>query len=718
MTLLDVDDLVVRYDTREGPLHSVNGVSFSIDDGINYALSGESASGKSTTAKAILGLLPDHAEIESGEIEFEGRDLRSLAPSERQDLLWEEIAFIPQTAIDALDPVMTVGAQIRQAVQTHRELSECNAGRRARELFGTVGLDPDRVDDYPHQFSGGMRQRVVIAMALALEPKLVIADEPTTGLDVIVQDKIIDNILQIQEETDSSLLLITHDLSVIAETCDEMSVMYGGKILEQGRVENLLLNPTNPYTMGLKNAFAALEDDDGDLVSIPGEPPSLDSEPTACVFEPRCPFASEDCATTDPELETLPYRNQRVACHNADRAARMRRNAEDASTWGGSTRGSRSDDGEVLLEVDDLCKWYERSGSLLDWLPIGGVSPTVTGFSNSIRRWYKQRGEILTEMLTDDGSHVRAVDGVSLSVARGEIHGVVGESGCGKTTLGQTLALLEDPTDGGFRLDGRSYEYYLEGNLQSFRQKLQIIFQNPYESLNPRLTVEQLVKEPLTIHGYRTDEKAEAVRETLEQVGLVPAEHYLEKYPNELSGGQRQRVAIARALVIDPDFLICDEPASMLDVSLQAEVLNLLRTLANTRGIGVLYISHDLASLTRIADRLSIMYLGRFVERGRTERVVNRPKHPYTETLLSAVPETDPRGSRERVTLDGKPADPEGEFPGCRFAPRCPKAVDACLEEDPELDVWTAQDHSAACFRPAESPDTDEPTRVGESVDD
>ena len=718
MTLLDVDDLVVRYDTREGPLHSVNGVSFSIGDGVNYALSGESASGKSTTARAILGLLPDHAEVASGTIEFEGRDLRSLTPSERQDLLWEEIAFIPQTAIDALDPVMTVGAQIQQAIQTHRELSERNAGRRARELFGTVGLDPDRVDDYPHQFSGGMRQRVVIAMALALEPKLVIADEPTTGLDVIVQDKIIDNILQIQEETDSSLLLITHDLSVIAETCDEMSVMYGGKVMEQGRVENLLLNPTNPYTIGLKNAFGALEDGDGDLVSIPGEPPSLDSEPAGCVFEPRCPFAGEDCATTEPELEALPYRNQRVACHNADRAARMRRNAADASTWGGSTAGSRSADGEVLLEVDDLCKWYERSDSLLGWLPFGGVSPTVTGFSNSIRRWYEQRGEIITEMLNDDGSHVRAVDGVSLSVARGEIHGVVGESGCGKTTLGQTLALLEEPTDGGFRLDGRSDEYYQEGNLQSFRQKLQIIFQNPYDSLNPRLTVEQLVKEPLTIHGYRTDEKAEAVRETLEGVGMAPAEHYLEKYPNELSGGQRQRVAIARALVIDPDFLICDEPASMLDISLQAEVLNLLRTLANTRGIGVLYISHDIASLTRIADRLSIMYLGRFVERGRTERVVDRPQHPYTEALLSAVPETDPRGSRERVTLDGKPADVEGESPGCRFAPRCPKAVATCLEEEPDLDVWTARDHSAACFRPAERPETDEPTRLGESVDD
>jgi len=699
MTLLSVDDLVVRYDTRDGPLHSVNGVSFTIDDCVNYALSGESASGKSTTAKAILGLLPDHAVIESGEVEFAGRDLRSLTPTERQDLLWEEIAFIPQTAIDALDPVMTVGAQIRQAIQTHREVSERNARRRVAELFETVGLDAERTDEYPHEFSGGMRQRVVIAMALALDPKLVVADEPTTGVDVILQDGIIDNILQIQEETDSSLLLITHDLSVIAETCDEMSVLYGGTVVEQGRVDNLLLNPAHPYTMGLKNAYPALDDGGDELVSVPGSPPNLESKPTDCVFEPRCPFATETCTTTKPTLEDLPYRNHRVACRHAERATRMRREAADASTWGGAAEGSRPGDGEVLLEVEGLRMWYERRESLFGRLPIDGGSPSVTGLTNGLREWYERRGEALRNVLGGGESHVRAVDGVSLTVSRGEIIGVVGESGCGKSTLGQTLALLEEPTAGRFVFDGRPHGHWND-NLQSFRQKLQIVFQNPYESLNPRLTVEQLVKEPLTIHDYRLDERETAVRETLEQVGLEPADRHLEKYPNELSGGQRQRVAIARALAIDPDFLICDEPASMLDVSLQAEVLNLLRGLANTEGIGVLYISHDLASLTRIADRLAIMYLGRFVERGSTDRIVADPKHPYTVALLSAVPETDPRGSRDRVTLDGAPTDPSAPETGCRFAPRCPRATDRCRNRKPELDVWTSGsgDHSAACF--------------------
>ena len=702
MTLLEIEDLVVRYETSDSPLHSVNGISFSIGDGVNYALSGESASGKSTTVKAILGLLPDHGVVESGHVRFDGRDLLSLTPSERQDLLWEEIAFIPQTAIDALDPVMSVGAQIRQAIQTHRDVSKRTADRRTHELFETVGLNPERVNDYPHQFSGGMRQRVVIAMALALDPKLIIADEPTTGLDVIVQDKIIDNILQIQEETDSSLLLITHDLSVIAEICDEMSVLYGGEVMEQGHTDNVLLNPTHPYTMGLKNAFPSLDDNRDNLASVPGEPPTLDTKPTGCVFEPRCPFATEECATTEPEVEPLPYRNHDVACHHADRAARMRRDAEDTTTWGGSTEGSRSDSGEVLLEVNELCKWYERSESLLGELPVGGISPTVTGISNSLRRWYEKRGEIFSKVLKNDGSKVRAVDNVSFSVSRGEIYGVVGESGCGKSTLGQTLGLLEDPTSGEFSFDGHSHEFFQGDNLQAFRKNLQIIFQNPYDSLNPRMTVEQLVKEPLTIHNYRLEERDEIVQETLEKVGMAPADQYLEMYPNELSGGQRQRVSIARALVIDPDFLICDEPASMLDVSLQAEVLNLLRGLANTEAIGVLYISHDLASLTQVADRLAIMYRGRFVERGSTEQIVSNAKHPYTEALLAAVPETDPRGSRDRVTLEGEPANPVGMTGGCRFASRCPKATDRCLSEYPELDVWTDGDHDAACFHPAE----------------
>jgi len=709
MTLLDVENLSVTYHGDGGPLYSVKDVSFTIDDGVNYALSGESGSGKSTTAKAILGLLPDHAEVECDRICFDGRDLRTLTPEQRQDVRWEQIAFVPQTAIDALDPVMTVGAQIRQAIGIHRDLAARNARRRARELFETVGLDPGRIDDYPHEFSGGMRQRVVIAMALALDPDLIIADEPTTGLDVIVQDKIIDNILQVQEETDSSLLLITHDISVIAETCDEMSVLYGGEVMEQGRIDNVLLNPSNPYTMGLKSAFPDLDDDHGSLVSIPGPPPNLETTSPGCVFEPRCPFATEECETTAPSLQKLPYRDQHVACHEAARATAMRTEADDPATWDAGVDGERSPDGEVLLRVDDLHRWYERSGSWLRGLPVGGVSLSFSGLGHRLRELFDRRGDGLGAVFGDGGSQVRAVDGVSFEVSRGEIMGIVGESGCGKSTLAQTLALLQSPTRGGFEFDGHSHDDYQADDLQAFRQKLQIVFQSPYESLNPRLSVGHLVKEPLVIHDERVGERDEVVRETLERVGLAPVEHYLDAYPGDLSGGQRQRVAIARALVVDPDFLICDEPASMLDISLKAEVLGLLRGLANTDRLGILYISHDLATLAQIADSLAIMYLGRFVERGDAERVLDDPRHPYTRSLLEAVPRVDPTVGRDRVTLAGEPPDPDALPDGCRFEPRCSRATGRCRREEPSLEAWTGDRHAAACFHPVAEgiPDTE-----------
>ncbi|MFC6769549.1 ABC transporter ATP-binding protein [Natrinema soli] len=670
MTLLNVEDLKVTYATDDEPVHAVNDVSFSIDEGVNYGLAGESGSGKSTVAEALLGLLPNNGAVESGTIEFDGTDLTSLSDAERRDILWEDIAYIPQSAMDSLDPVMTTGDQIAQAIHTHRNVTETKAYDRVRELFEIVGLDPDRIDDYPHEFSGGMRQRVTIAMALALEPDLIIADEPTTGLDVIVQDKIIDKILEIQERMDSSLLLITHEIGVIAETCDELSILYGGKVMEQGSVDNVLVNPTNPYTMGLKNSFPEIDEDE-DPVAIPGSPPNLNREPTACVFEDRCPFATDECGESHPELVDLPNRNHRSACHRVKEAAQLRRDADEPETWNIPDDGNaESDRGEVILETGDLEKHYEQSQPLLS----------------------KFRGE--------DPDRVKAVDGVSLSVRRSEVLGVAGESGCGKSTLGETIALLEDPTGGQMTFDGEPYEYYQDGNLQEFRRKVQIVFQDPFDSLNPRQTVRKLVGEPLTIHDYRTDEKEQAIVETLEKVGLTPAEKILDNHPHELSGGQRQRVAVAKALVLDPDFLICDEPASMLDVSLKVNLLNLLRGLADTEDIGIVYISHDLASLMQVSDRLAIMYLGRIIEEGDVDRIATRPKHPYTSSLLSAAPEKDPTADRTRVLLEGEPPDPVDLPSGCTFAPRCPKARESCWEDEPAVGEAGGEGHRAACYFP------------------
>lgn len=671
MSLLDITDLTITYSTQDETVHAVNGVSFSIDEGVNYGLAGESGSGKSTAAEAILGLLPDTGSVKSGAIEFKGEELTTLPPEEHRDILWEEIAYIPQSAMDSLDPVMTTGAQIRQAIQKHRNVSTAKARDRVRELFELVGLDPGRIDEYPHEFSGGMRQRVTIAMALALDPDLIIADEPTTGLDVIVQDKIIDTILDIQEQIDSSLLLITHDIGVIAETCDELSLLYGGTVMEQGSVDNVLINPTNPYTMGLKNSFPTVDDTENEPVSIPGSPPNLTDEPSSCVFTERCPFATEDCRESHPEFVDLPNRNQRSACHHVQKAAQMRHDAGDPETWGIIDEDTmESSANELLLETSGLEKHYSQRQPLLE----------------------KLRGR--------EKDHVRAVDGVSLSVRRSEILGIAGESGCGKSTLGETISLLKEPTGGEITFDGLSFEEYRDGNMKEFRRKMQFIFQDPYDSLNPRQRVRDLVGEPLTIHDYRTDEREQAVVETLERVGLTPATAFLDQYPHELSGGQRQRVAIARALVLDPDFLICDEPASMLDVSLKVNLLNLLRTLANTTDIGIIYISHDLASLTQVSDRLAIMYLGRIVELGETASVVSDPKHPYTNSLLSATPEKDPSTNRDRVLLDGEPPDPVDLPSGCTFAPRCPKAREECRQAEPELDEAAEDGHVGACYFP------------------
>ncbi|AHG01923.1 peptide ABC transporter ATPase (plasmid) [Halostagnicola larsenii XH-48] len=671
MTLLNVEDLKVTYATDDETIHAVNDVSFSIEEGVNYGLAGESGSGKSTVAEALLGLLPRNGTVESGTLEFNGTDLTSLTDAERRDILWEDIAYIPQSAMDSLDPVMTTGAQIAQAIHTHRNVTDSKARDRVRELFDIVGLDPDRIDEYPHEFSGGMRQRVTIAMALALEPDLIIADEPTTGLDVIVQDKIIDKILEIQERMDSSLLLITHEIGVIAETCDALSILYGGKVMEQGSVDNVLVNPTNPYTMGLKNSFPEIDAEDEDPVAIPGSPPNLNREPTACVFERRCPFATDDCRESHPELIDLPNRNHRSACHRVKEAAQLRRDADEPETWDiPDTSSVDSERGEVILETDNLEKHYEQSQPLLS----------------------KVRGE--------EPDYVKAVDGVSLSVRRSEVLGIAGESGCGKSTLGETMALLEDPTGGEMVFDGDPYEHYQDGNLQSFRRNVQIIFQDPFDSLNPRQTVRQLVGEPLTIHDYRTDEQEHAIVETLEKVGLTPAQKFLDSYPHELSGGQRQRVAVAKALVLDPDFLICDEPASMLDVSLKVNLLNLLRGLADIEDLGIVYISHDLASLMQVSDRLAIMYLGRIIEQGDVDRIASNPKHPYTTSLLSAAPEKDPTTDRTRVLLDGEPPDPVDLPSGCAFAPRCPKAQETCLEAEPSIDQAGDKTHRAACYFP------------------
>jgi len=689
MSLLEVDDVKITYRMPGDDVHAVNNVSFSIEEGDNYGLVGESGCGKSTLAKAILGLLDDNGEVRSGSIRFDGRELLDLSERDWQSVRWEDIAYIPQSAMDSLDPVMSVGAQIRQAIRKHRDVPKATANERVAEVFEMVGLDPTRTGDYPHQFSGGMRQRVTIAMALALDPDLIIADEPTTGLDVIVQDKIINKLMELQEELGSSLLLITHDVGVVAETCDEVSVLYGGKVMEQGGTDHVFRDPTNPYTMGLKNAFPEVDEFDEQAISIPGSLPDLTEEPTSCVFSNRCPFATEECEASHPDLVAA---NEQVsACHHVDDADGMRERAADPSTWGIDVRSEAERAGgvgDVILETDELEKWFKQPQGILD--DFRGKEP----------------------------DYVKAVNGVNLTVREGEIVGVAGESGCGKSTLAEVIAALQDRTGGEISIDGTPIDDLLDRGTKAFRSQVQFIFQDPFDSLNPRQRVRAAVSEPLKIQGNDPETIDRRVRQTIEDVGLKPAEKYLDKLPAQLSGGERQRVAIAQALVLDPQLLICDEPASMLDVSLKANILNILREKADERDIGIVYISHDLASLTQIADRLAVMYLGRIAEMGDTEDVVRTPKHPYTASLLSASPRTDPDADRKRVLLPGEPPDPVNLPGGCNFAPRCPKADETCRGDEPERSAFADGDHEAACYYPVEDVETELLERYIEERDD
>jgi peptide/nickel transport system ATP-binding protein len=484
-------------------------------------------------------------------------------------------------------------------------------------------------------------------MAISSDPDLIIADEPTTALDVVVQDEILSELAELQEEFGVALLVISHDIGVMAEVCDEVGVMYAGEMMEIGTAEDIFVEPSNPYTLGLKNSFPDIEATDRELISIPGTAPDLAADRDACPFVDRCPFAEPECRAANPGMHAVSGdADHRSRCHFVDEADRLREDAADPDTWGSSVdvSNAKTDGDGTLFEVDDLEKYFNDSRGLVDTL---------------LRR---------------ESTPIRAVDGVSFEVREGEIFGIVGESGCGKSTLGRTLLDLEPATDGEIQFRGRSLEATPNAD---FRRAAQIIFQDPFESLNPRLTVRQTLMEPIALlgEGASYSERLEVVRETLADVGLAPPEEYLDRFPEQLSGGERQRVSVARALVVDPSFLLADEPVSMLDVSIRASILNILRRLRNEEGLTLSIISHDLSLIRNISDRTAVMYLGEFVEMGDTDRLVEDPKHPYTQALVDSVPVPDPTRERTPADIRGEPPSVEDPPSGCRFHTRCPKVI-------------------------------------------
>ncbi len=701
--LLEVRDLSVEYRIGADKLRAVDGVSFELAPGEAMGLVGESGCGKTTAAKALIRLLPDNGAVAGGSVNFAGRDLTKISDEELRKLRWDEVAWISQAAMNALDPMYRVGDQIVEVMQAHREISRKDALAHAKHLFREVGIDPSRTEAYPHEMSGGMKQRSIIAMALALEPRLIIADEPTTALDVVTQAQILARMARLRRDHGMALLLITHDISVVVQTCESVVVMYAGHVMERGAVREVFGAPLHPYTMGLKNAFPTLEGAQRELISIPGSPPDLLTPPVGCRFAARCPFATDRCREETPLLREV-EEGRWVACHYAERAEEFRELAAQDESWHAVSRRlgvpstatrmdaehtsaeTRTATAASRAESAKLSSTSEKSSA-----PAGGVAmPTANGAAlvhaeNLVRQFQVKRAG--AGPFAKRGV-VHAVDGIDLELYEGEILGLAGESGSGKTTTGETLVRLQDPTSGHIRFGGGDVAKLRGRALKHFRRDAQMVFQDPFESLNPRFSIRDIISEPLRIHALASgDELERRTALALERAGLAPPETYLDRFPHELSGGQRQRVAIARAIVLEPRFMVADEPVSMLDVSIRAGVLNLMRRFRDELGLSIVYVSHDLPTIRYVADRVAIMYLGQVVELGPTEPVIQQRLHPYTQLLLEASPEPDP-------SVHKPPLEARGEIPsavdppnGCRFHTRCPVALPRC--------GWEARDVEA-----------------------
>jgi peptide/nickel transport system ATP-binding protein len=667
--LLEVVDLQMEIRTREARVRPVDGVTFSINRGETVGLVGESGSGKTMTGMSVMRLLPPGGSIVGGSLRFDGRELSGLDAAEMRALRGNDIAMVFQDPMTSLNPTRTIGSQLREAYRIHRGGGHAAASRRAEEVLGLVGMPrpKERLDDYPHQLSGGMRQRAMIAIALVCEPKMLIADEPTTALDVSIQRQILELLDDLKERLDMGILLVTHDLGVIAGHADRVVVMYAGRVVEQAGTPQLFADPRHRYTEALFESMPTLElDARQSLAAIPGTPPKLTGLPPMCRFAPRCRFAAEDCRTEDPPLVDVGARHLHSCFHPRSvdvldplRNVELGRRADRMDT---STH-------EPLLEILDVHKEF--------------------GLRNSMPFKPKRR--------------VHAVSGVSLSVLPGETLGIVGESGCGKTTIGRMIVGLEHPTSGTIGFDGRQLTGMRGSELRSRRRDLQMMFQDSSAALDPRMPVSALVEEPLVAQhvGTRRERRA-TVAELLDAVGL-PGDA-ADRYAHEFSGGQRQRIAMARALALRPKLIVADEPVSALDVSVQAQILNLMRKLQDDYGLTYVVISHDLSLLKYLADRIGVMYLGKLVELGTSAEVYTAPRHPYTAGLIQAIPLPDPTLERSKTS-----AGLGGEIPsaidppsGCRFRTRCPLATEKCAQQVPLL-AESGGRHAVACHYPLDS---------------
>lgn len=676
--ILKVTDLEIDYHTRKGSFTAIRKANFSIHTGEITGLVGESGCGKSTLASAVMQLLPPNGEIASGQLLFKGLDLRQLCGQEMRQLRGREISMIFQDPMTSLNPVFSIGQQMIDAILSHKSAERTIGRREAREraiqMLDRVGI-PDavqRMDDYPHQFSGGMRQRIMIAIALQSNPSLLIADEPTSALDVTLEAQIIDLIRALRDERQTAILYITHNLGVVAQLCDHVLVLYAGNIVESGEVYRIFKNPLHPYTRALLRSHPSRHAQVSRLTTIRGRVPSLKDLPVGCKFADRCDLAKKVCFQQEPK--EFQVEGQHVLCHAY------------GPNWQGTTL-IPVQTGPVELERKTASNKAEKTESLLR------IEQLETHFRDSIGmvgRIFGQRAGV-----------VRAVDNVDLNVRRGETLALVGESGSGKTTLGRTILRLEKPSNGTIVVDGQSIVGLTQSQIRPMRARMQMIFQDPFSSLSPRKTVSQLLLEPFKIHGIYVN-GAKKVGDLLDMVGLSPDQ--ADKYPHQLSGGQARRVGIARALALQPELLVADEPTAGLDVSVAAEVLNLLKDLRERFNLTYIIITHNLDIIGFIADRVAVMYLGKIVEAGDTYELLTRPRHPYTEALMSAVALPDPelRDKQKRIILQGEIPSPRHPPSGCPFHPRCRYLEEECMTKQPRLKQVVEQDdsHLVACHFP------------------
>lgn len=701
--IVSVRNFGVTFRTFGGRIHALEDINLEIREGDSLGIIGESGSGKTTLATAIMGMLPDNAEV-SGEIRVRGKTVsaedisgarfRSLPRRQRKILTekllrmrWKDISMVFQGSMNAFNPAYTIEKQIREVFLLHTNLSDRQIAKRTVQVVEEAGLNRSVLKAFPHELSGGMKQRAVIAMALALSPSLIIADEPTTGLDVVIQAKIIQELKKVKENRKRAVMVISHDLGVVSQLASRVAVMYAGKIMEIGPTWDVYTSPHNPYTRELIRSYPSLERTRSRIEGIPGQVISPSAERKGCYFANRCFMADERCFNEHPQLrEISPGRYSR--CHYAERVPG--------------------------LQADEQSRAVQTSS------PVTGRRALV---AENLKMYFTLRTSVAGALYSREkgARFVRAVDNVSLEVKKGEIFGIIGESGSGKTTMIRVLMKLLEATSGkviywlsdsaaqapipvegggnGTLVDAKQYDTAPDGDggleitavkekdrrIKIFRRRAQMIFQDPYDSIDPSMSVYDVINEPLIAHRLTNDplESMKLIKEALTTVSLIPPESYFERFSYELSGGERQRVAAARALVLRPDFIAMDEPISMLDVSLRAGFLNLILEMREKLGITVLYITHDIASARYVCDRLLVLYLGVGVEGGMSEDVIREPLHPYTKALLKAIPKPSRDWNPAEVRIIGEIGNAIEVPKGCRFAKRCVYAQEICWNTPP-----------------------------------